>query len=72
MHSIHYSKPYRSCKSKDKTMFTVTQFLTFLRHYQAQGATLAQVIEILEYTGTEQIPVTVQEPHNVPSQPQPV
>ena len=53
-------------------MFTVTQFLTFLRHYQAQGATLAQVIEILEYTGTEQIPVTVQEPHNVPSQPQPV
>ena len=53
-------------------MFTVTQFLTFLRHYQTQGATLAQVIEILEYTGTEQIPVTVQEPNNVPSQPQPV
>jgi hypothetical protein len=49
-------------------MFTVDQFLKFLRLYRDQGATLEQVIEILEYTGTEQIPVTVPEPdHHVSS-----
>lgn len=53
-------------------MFTLDQILTFLKTYERQGLSLGDVIQILEYTGSEQIPQTVQEPTDVPSQPQPV
>lgn len=44
-------------------MFTVNQIIHFLKTYEAQGLTLNDVIQILEYTGSEQIPQTVKDPH---------
>jgi hypothetical protein len=43
-------------------MFTVNQIIHFLKTYERQGLTLSDVIQILEYTGSEQIPQTVKEP----------
>lgn len=50
-------------------MFTVDQIIIFLKRCESQGMTLNDCIQVLEYTGSEQIPQTVQDPQDVPSQP---
>ena len=44
-------------------MFTLNQIIHFLKTCESQDLTLNDVIQILEYTGSEQIPQTIKDPH---------
>jgi hypothetical protein len=53
-------------------MFTVDQIILFLKTCERQGMTMSDVIQILQFTGSEQIPVTIKEPVHVFSESQSV